>query len=155
VFKERRLLVDYFRRAYQALRPRGLMILDSFGGDGAMRALVERRRVRGMKTYAGARVPPFTYVWEQKSFNPVDHGFRAAIHFELDDGRVLKNAFTYDWRLWSLPEMDDALREAGFANVQVHVQAWDDQRNQPINIYRRRGSFENQEAWLAYIVAVK
>jgi hypothetical protein len=51
--------------------------------------------------------------------------------------------------------MDDVLREAGFASVQVHVQGWDEERNQPLSIYRRRGSFENQEAWLAYIVAVK
>ena len=42
-----------------------------------------------------------------------------------------------------------------FADVQVHVQAWDDQRNQPLSIYRRRGRFENQEAWLAYIVGMR
>jgi hypothetical protein len=155
VFKRRPQLVDYLRRSCRALAPRGLMFLDAFGGEGAMRTLIERRRVRGLRTYAGQRIPPFTYVWEQKSFNPVDHGLRAAIHFELEDGRRLRNAFTYDWRLWTLPEIDEALREAGFSSVQVHVQAWDDQRNQPINLYRRRGRFENQEAWLAYIVGVK
>ena len=155
VFKRRPQLVDYLRRAHRTLSPRGLMFLDAFGGEGAMRSLSERRRVRGMRAYAGTPVPTFTYVWEQKSFNPVDNGLRAAIHFELEGGRTLRNAFTYDWRMWSLPEIDEALRDAGFADVEVHVQAWDEERNQPLNIYRRRGRFENQEAWLAYIVGVK
>jgi SAM-dependent methyltransferase len=155
VFKRRAALVDYLRRCRRALAPGGLLFLDAFGGEGAMRSLTETRRVRGMRTYAGNRVPPFTYIWEQKSFNPVDHHLRAAIHFRLEDGRTLRNAFTYDWRMWGLPELDEALRDAGFADVHVYVQGWDDERDQPLNIYRRRGRFENQEAWLAYIVGVR
>ena len=155
VFKQRAALVNYFRRARQRLRPGGLLFLDSFGGEGAMKALTETRRVRGARTYAGERVPPFTYVWEQKSFNPVDHHLLSRIHFRVDEGRQIRNAFTYDWRLWTLPEITEAVREAGFADAQVYVQAWDDALHQPLNIYRRRGRFENQEAWLAYIVGVK
>jgi len=155
VFKRRRDLVGYFRRARAHLRPKGLMFLDSFGGDGAMNALSESRRVRGGRTYAGERVPPFRYTWEQKSFNPIDHHLLCYIHFEVDGGRRFRRAFTYDWRLWSLPEIDEALREAGFVDVLVYVQAWDDERHQPTNIYQRRGGFENQQTWLAFIVAVK
>ena len=155
VFKRRAELVDYFRHARRHLRPRGLLFLDSFGGEGAMKALIESRRVRGARTYAGERVPPFTYIWEQKSFNPVDHHLLSHIHFRLESGRQIRRAFTYDWRLWTLPEIDEALRAAGFADVHVYVQAWDEDRNQPLNIYRRRGRFENQEAWLAYIVGVR
>jgi SAM-dependent methyltransferase len=155
VFKRRAQLLDYFRRCRRALAPGGLLFLDAFGGEGAMRSLTETRRVRGQRTYGGERIEPFTYVWEQKSFNPVDHHLRAAIHFRLDDGRTRRNAFTYDWRMWGLPELDEALREAGFSDAQVYVQAWDDERNQPLNIYRRRGRFENQEAWLAYVVGVR
>jgi SAM-dependent methyltransferase len=155
VFKRRAQLLRYFRRVRRSLAPGGLLFLDAFGGEGAMRALIESRRMRGSRNHAGGRVPPFTYVWEQKSFNPLDHHLRAAIHFRLGDGQTLRNAFTYDWRMWGLPELDEGLREAGFADVHVYVQAWDDERNQPLNIYRRRGRFENQEAWLAYIVGVR
>ena len=155
VFRERRTLLSYFRRVRRTLARRGLLFLDAFGGEGAMRALVERRHVRGMRTWSGEKVRPFTYVWEQKSFNPVDARLRAAIHFRLKDDREVRDAFTYDWRMWSLPELDDLLREAGFADVHVYVQGWDDERHQPLSIYRRRGRFENQEAWLAYIVGVK
>jgi SAM-dependent methyltransferase len=154
VFKRRPQLIDYFRSVRRALAPRGLMVLDAFGGDRTLRTLKERRRVRGIRTFAGDRIPPFTYEWEQKSFNPIDYNLKAAIHFELDDGTVLRNAFTYDWRVWSLPEVDEALREAGFSDVHVYVQGWDEDRNEALDVYRRRIQFENQEAWLALIVGV-
>lgn len=155
VFKRRPQLLDYLRSAWRSLAPRGLMVLDAFGGDRTLRTLVERRRVRGIRTRAGDRIPPFTYIWEQKSFNPVDYGLHAAIHFELDDGKTMRNAFTYDWRVWSLPEIDEALREAGFRDVRIYVQGWDEERNEALDVYRRRVRFENQEAWLALIVGLK
>lgn len=155
VFKQRAQLVDYFRSVRRSLAPRGLMVLDAFGGDRTLREMVERRRVRGIRTRTGERVPAFTYIWEQKSFNPIDYNLRAAIHFELDDGTELRNAFKYDWRVWGLPEIDEALREAGFAEVHVYVQGWDDETNKALSVFRRRVRFVNQEAWLAFIIGVK
>jgi SAM-dependent methyltransferase len=154
-FQRRRDLIGYLRAARGALRPDGLLFLDGFGGEGAAKPLVERRVVRGQRGFDGERVPPFGYVWEQRSFNPVNHHLLCHIHFHLADGRQLRRAFTYDWRMWTLPELDDALREAGFRDVRVYVQGWDDDAHQPLHVYRRRRRFENQEAWLAYIVGVK
>ena len=34
----------------------------------------------------------------------------------------MNKAFTYDWRYWSLPELTELLKEAGFADAQVF---WD------------------------------
>lgn len=33
----------------------------------------------------------------------------------------MRNAFVYDWRLWSIPELRDAMRDAGFASSEVHA----------------------------------
>lgn len=155
VFHRRSELLDYFRRARRGLRPGGLLVLDSFGGEGCMRALTERRRVRGRRTYAGERVAPFTYTWEQRSYNPVDHHLVAYIHFAPDGHRAMRRAFKYDWRLWTLPEIRELLLEAGFHDALVYVQGWDEDKNQPLSIFRRRGRFENQEAWLACLVGVR
>jgi SAM-dependent methyltransferase len=155
VFHSRAELVDYFQRVRRALRPGGLLVLDSFGGEGCMRALIEHRRVRGRRTYAGERVGPFTYTWEHKSYNPVDHHLLAYIHFKPDGHRAMPRAFKYDWRLWTLPEIQEMLREAGFRDALVYVQGWDSEKNQPLSVFRRRGRFENQEAWLANIVGVR
>jgi hypothetical protein len=57
--------------------------------------------------------------------------------------------------MWTLPELDDALREAGFSDVHVYVQGWDEARNRPLDVFRRRSEFANQDAWLTFVVGVR
>ncbi|HET8733490.1 MAG TPA: class I SAM-dependent methyltransferase, partial [Anaeromyxobacteraceae bacterium] len=128
--------------ARTSLAPGGVLLLDLYGGWLAQKPLVERRRLRG-----GA-----TYVWEQVSFEPISHRLRCAIHFQLKDGRVLRNAFRYDWRLWSLPEVADLLREAGFSGVEV---LWDVEPPGVEPRYVPRRTARNQGGWLAYVVATR
>jgi len=154
IFREREDLVDYLRAARRSLRNDGMMVLDLFGGETMGSTMTEKRWVRGEHDYAGRRVPAFRYVWEQRAFNPVDHSITCHIHFEkLPGGREIRRAFTYHWRLWTVPELRDALREAGFREVHVYVQGWDDALGEPTSAYHRRVRFENQLGWLAYIVA--
>jgi SAM-dependent methyltransferase len=155
VFHERRDLVAYFRAARRGLAEDGLLFVNAFGGTGAMDTLTETRRIAASRGPDGEAVPPFTYVWEHAAFNPVDHRLLCHIHFRLRDGRALERAFTYDWRMWTLPEIRDALLEAGFADVQVYVEGWDDARNAPDEVYRRRTRFEQQDGWLAVVVGVR
>lgn len=152
VLRKREGLLRYFRAARRSLRPGGVLVLNAFGGTEAMGTLTERRRLPASRSAEGEAVPPFTYVWEQSSFNPVDHDLRCAIHFELSPRRVLRRAFTYHWRLWTLPEIREVLAEAGFRDAAVYVEDWDERRNRPGDVYRRRVRFENQEGWLAYVV---
>lgn len=108
-FKERGVLLRYLASARRALRPGGFLVADMFGGPSCMEVLVETRRVGG-----------FTYEWEQSSFDPISNHLVAHIGFRFRDGSRLRRAFTYDWRLWSLPEMRDALREVGFRETEVY-----------------------------------
>lgn len=155
VFKERAELVRYFQAARRSLAPDGLLIVNAFGGSEAMGRLVERRRIAPSAGLDGRRVPAFTYVWEQASYNPIDHRLVCHIHFRLADGSWMRRAFTYDWRLWTLPEIADALRDAGFRGVEFYVEGWDERRNRPDQIYHRRRRFENQEGWLACVVGLR
>jgi SAM-dependent methyltransferase len=155
VFHRRRELVGYFRAARRGLAPGGLMFANAFGGSEATGTLTESRRIPASQAADGRRVPPFTYVWEQARFNPVDHRLLCHIHFRLVDGRMRRRAFTYDWRLWTLPEIVDAMREAGFADARVYAEGWDDARHAPDDVYRRRVRFEQQESWLAVVVGVR
>lgn len=155
VFHERRELVRYFRAVHASLRPRGMFVCNAFGGTGALQPLVERTRVPAGNTLEGERRPAFTYVWEQERFNPIDHDLQCSIHFELAGGKRMRRAFTYDWRLWTLPELTDALREAGFKAVHFYVEGWDEKRDRPDDTFRLRERFENQEGWLACAVALR
>jgi len=157
VFKRRNELRSYLEATRRRLRPGGLLFLDAYGGTGAICPDTERRRIAPCAAFDGTRVPGFVYVWEQVSFNPVDHATVCHIHFRVrQNGRVqeMRRAFTYDWRLWTLPELREILLEAGFRDVLVYVEGWDDEANESDGVYRLRRQFENQIGWVAYVVGV-
>ncbi len=142
-FKERTELLEYLRAVHSALRGDGLLALEHYGGTEAVVAIEERREV-----------DDFVYVWEQESFNPITHETRCHIHFELPGGERLERAFSYDWRLWTLPELRDAMIEVGFAAVEVYWERVDDE-GEGTGEYELTEAEENQEGWLVYVVGLK
>ena len=153
IFHEREQLLGYFRRARAALKDDGVLFLDSFGGQDAMSAEIERRRISGEYAPNGKKLAPFHYSWHQASFNIIDHHLLCHIHFRLKDGTKIKKAFTYDWRLWTLPELSEVLVEAGFAKVEVFLESWDDEKNETDGVFRKRKKMDNQAGWIAYVAA--
>src|SRR5690606_1458381 len=92
VFKTRAEMQAYADNVYRSLKPGGLLVIDAWGGSEVQQPHVERRRLKD----------GVTYVWDQVAFDPITHDIECRIHFEFRDGRVpLRNAFTYDWRLWT------------------------------------------------------
>ncbi|MFW5878829.1 MAG: class I SAM-dependent methyltransferase, partial [Myxococcota bacterium] len=79
VFKKRTELVRYFRGARASLGPEGLFVLDLLGGPDAQCTLEESKTL-----------PGFKYLWEQATFNPIDHHMTCAIHFSFPDGSRLR-----------------------------------------------------------------
>jgi SAM-dependent methyltransferase len=140
-FLEKHSLVAYFAAARAGLKPHGLFVLDAFGGPEAMMELEESRRKKG-----------FTYVWEQESFDPISHALRAHITFRFPDGSAKRRAFSYDWRLWTLPELREALEAAGFRAVRFYFETIG--RNGRGNgIFRETRRAEACESFVCCIVA--
>ena len=108
-FKTREEMRGYFARVHEALNSDGVFFLDAFGGPDASDLTKEKTKIDG-----------FTYVWEQAEFEPVTSRILCHIHFKFPDGSKIKRAFTYDWRLWTLPELRELLTEAGFSKVRVY-----------------------------------
>jgi len=154
VFHERRGLLEYFRAVRRSLRAGGLFFLTVFGGSEALGTLTETRTIPASYDADGNRVPRFTYVWEQKRFNVIDHRLLCHIHFKFRDGSMMKRAFTYDWRLWTLPEVREVLAEAGFARSLVYIEGWDEVRDKSDDVFRLRTRFPNQEGWLSIVVGI-
>lgn len=152
VFKARQELRAYLEQVRSSLLPGGMLFLDIFGGTEAVCEAVEKRKIEPSKAFDGTSVPRFTYVWDQASYNPVDHHIVCHIHFKLRDGKKIRRAFTYDWRLWTIPELRELLAEAGFAASEVYVEGWDEETEDTDGIFRRRVRFENQAGWVAYVV---
>jgi hypothetical protein len=93
-------------------------------------------------------------VWDQAKFNPITNEITCYIHFEFPDGNGMRRAFTYHWRLWSLVEVCEALREAGFQTADVYWEG-EGEDGEGDGVFRRTTRAENCPGWIAYIVAAK
>jgi hypothetical protein len=96
----------------------------------------------------------FTYVWDQNHVNPITGDVINYIHFEFPNGSKITRAFTYEWRLWTLPEIQDVLLESGFSKVVVYWEGTDNE-GEGDGVWKidRRG--EACAGWVAYIAAMK
>jgi hypothetical protein len=141
LFKSRQSLVQYFRNCRGALSANGVLAVDAFGGPFHEEPHVHTRRVPGL-----------SYFFEQETFDPVTRNARFSIHFKPTRGRMHRAAFSYDWRMWSIPEIRDAMVDAGFAHTQVY---WEGTTRAGLGngVFSRKESGEPCQAWVAYVVA--
>jgi len=118
-------LLTYFRRSKARLDAGntgfggGIFACDIYGGPNAY-------RLGGLaRVHLGRTNELIHYYWSQDSGDPMTGLVRNSISFKVQIGgeivAELPNAFTYYWRLWSLPELCDSLNEAGFTSVQAYA----------------------------------
>jgi hypothetical protein len=109
----------YCRQARAMTAAPGIFVMDLQGGATMEKALTQR-----------TRLPSCDYLWSQDGFDPVSRLISCHIGFRLRGRRgapppptppALRRAFSYRWRLWTLPEVCDMLRQAGFASTHVWV----------------------------------
>lgn len=110
-------LVRYLKHVRRCLRPGGVMVFDFFGGPGAMRPMVQRREHVTAGDVDDPTLEPFGYEWEQRRYDPATGRIECRIHFEVNHGSRLDDAFVYDWRLWQPQELVEAMTDAGFRDV--------------------------------------
>jgi hypothetical protein len=127
-----------------SLAPGGIFVLDCYGGWENQHPKKERRTI---KCPAGK----FGFVWEHADFNPIDNRATCHIHFEFKKGKRWKRAFSYDFRLYSLAEVHDALMASGFTTIEI---LWDVAEDESAGSdYQSTTRAENCPVWIAYIVA--
>lgn len=141
VFRTRDDMRGYFSSVKRSMKRDGLFFVDLYGGHESFRPTREPRRLRG-----------FTYVWDQAAVDPIDHSVTNYIHFEFPDGTRMRRAFTYEWRLWTIPEIRELLEEAGFSKTTVY---WEDgdAKGRGTGVFRPKSTAEQEAAWVAYVMA--
>ncbi len=143
VFKKRSQLRAYFSNVFNSLRKKGLFVLDVFGGTQCTDAIEDKEKR-----------PGFTYFWDQESFDPVTNEALFHIHFQLNGSKKIENVFTYDWRMWSIPELRDLLDEVGFKRTHIYWEGTT-RNGQGDGKFSRTEQGEACLSWIAYIVAEK
>lgn len=134
IYKTRTKLREYLRHAHRCLNPGGMLLLDVYGGPGAMRSGEDARPFGD-----------FEYRWQQEPYDPLTGRVVNHIHFRFPDGSALERAFSYDWRLWSLVELRELLAEAGFEETMICFES-------PEGLTDELDTAE-YDAWVAYLIA--
>lgn len=142
LFKKRNDLKKYFSNVYRDLNKNGLFIIDIFGGTQCTDAITDKRRIKN-----------FTYFWDQKFFDPVTGEADFAIHFKYKN-KMYKDVFTYEWRLWTIPELTEIMQDAGFKDVKVYWEGTT-KKGEGNGIFKPVKTGEACESWVAYVVGVK
>jgi len=145
IFNTRDSLREYFQKAREALVDDGVIFLDMFGGPEAQEETKEKTK---------HKKHGFSYIWHQETFHPVTHFIRCHIHFKFRDGSKMKKAFTYEWRLWTAPEILEVLAEAGFTKSKIYWEG-SDEDGDGNGVFTPEDKGEADLAWIAYIVAEK
>jgi len=147
LFLKRHQLREYFENALDGLVSDGILFLDAYGGYEAPMVLTEPRECQD---HDGN---DFTYIWDQAEFNPIDSCMTCHIHFEFPDKSRMEQAFSYHWRLWTLPELREILYEAGFSKVDIYWEGTDEEKNEGNGIYTPSETGDADPGWVCYIVA--
>lgn len=142
IFKHRDELVAYFKRVRASLHDKGLFVTDAYGGWDAQKVMQDKRKCQG-----------FTYIWDQAAYNPIDDAATCHIHFRFPDGTLMKKAFTYDWRLWTLGGIRDAMTSAGFRETEVYWEGTT-KNGEGDGVFRKAVTGENCSSWTAYVVGI-
>lgn len=155
-------LTRYFEHARRALADDGVLILNAFGGPGAMRAHTDRHTITPQRERGRSEaLPVFQYQWQQRGYDACSGRIDCRIHFEVADPsspaatRRIDDAFRYDWRLWTLPELIQALRDAGFRRAQVWRHMLQDHRGGQRVFLGPVRSIRDTETWVAYVVGLR
>ena len=143
LFMDRSTMVDYFCSVKDSLEETGIFFLDAFGGYEAAKELKEERECDG-----------FTYIWDQASFNPINSEMQCYIHFKTADGVEYNKAFSYYWRLWTLPELKELLYEAGFSQVDIYWEGTDEKTGEGDGHFKPSKIGTADAGWVCYIVAL-
>jgi hypothetical protein len=143
VLKSRALMKAYFKNVFGSLNQNGVFVLDLFGGSLCQNSNEEKTKLKG-----------FTYYWHQESFDPVTQYAKFNIHFRIKGQPREERVFSYDWRMWTIPELRELLEEVGFKKTHVYWEGTT-RKGEGDGQFRRTEKGEACEAWIAYIAAEK
>ncbi|MBC6416145.1 MAG: class I SAM-dependent methyltransferase [Bdellovibrionales bacterium] len=140
--KTQNLMLKYFKNVHKSLYKKGLFILDVMGGPDCEKIIEEERKYK-----------TFTYFWDQDYFDPIQREGHYHIHFKRKGERKRLKQFSYNWRLWTIPELKQLLLSAGFSEVYVY---WEqsDKKGEGNGVFKKTKKAETCDSWIAYLVSI-
>lgn len=143
-FKQREVLLSYFKNVYKRLKKDGIFVTDSVGGPSCQEPNEE------FTDYGD-----FIYFWDQDSYDFITQEANFYIHFQKKGQKKVEKVFRYDWRLWTLREVRDLMEEVGFKKTHVYWEKPDEKGDGSGEFVPMENAEEALDSWVAYIVGEK
>lgn len=143
IFKDRSMMKSYLHNCHATLNSGGILISDIFGGSRCFEANEEETVHKD-----------FSYYWDQESFDPITNHAMFHIHFKPKGQKKIEKVFSYDWRMWSIPEIREMMMETGFRKTHVYWECTT-KSGEGDGVFTRSEKGEECEAWIAYVVGEK
>ena len=109
--------------------------------------------VKGEKKPVG-----FDYIYEQATWEPETRQQTVKVHFRFEDDSWIREAFTYDWRVWNFNELQRCMKAVGFARTAVFIDGYDEDHNYRHNVAPTQDweeQVKEEEFYSGYVVAYK
>jgi len=143
LFKRRSEMKAYFQSCLNHVKKNGILVLDLFGGSACYAPNEEM-----------TALPKFNYYWDQESFDPITNEAHFHIHFKVKGQKKTERVFSYDWRMWSIPELRELLLEVGFARTHVYWEGTT-KKGEGDGKFTRTEKGEDCQSWIAYLISEK
>lgn len=174
-FHDRNALLRYLRGVRTSLTRGGVFVADMYGGADAFTPMKLTR------TRRGPRDERVEYTWEQREADALTGLVLDTLSFRVwpspgakstdrpkrrsvarasvnhptrpsaPRAREFSDAFVYRWRLWSIPELRDAARDAGFHKFEVYDELADAVDSEGRAYVRPVDEGELDRNWVVYI----
>lgn len=141
IFKKRKEILKYFSSVKKSLKSRGVFFIDCFGGSECYAPVEEE-----------TEFDHFSYFWDLHSFDPISNHVIYYIHFKEKKKPKKEKVFSYDWRMWSIPELKELLLEAGFDHVTIYWEG-DDEDGSGDGEFSPCQSVDQCDSWVVYLAA--
>ncbi|MEZ4873308.1 MAG: class I SAM-dependent methyltransferase [Bdellovibrionales bacterium] len=142
IFKKREQLREYFKNSQKTLNKDGIFVVDCFGGSQCMEPNEEETEHKGFSYFGIKKVS--TRLQMKLNF----------IFTLKEKVKKREQVFSYDWRMWSIPEVREVMLEAGFKDTAVYWEGTDED-GEGDGEFSRVDKGEECESWVAYIVGLK
>lgn len=146
IFKTRAELRSYFENCYRRLPEGGVFICDCFGGPDSFQSIEEETEVEGSED--------FSVFWDQEWFDPINNLTQYYLHFQPKGDKKYERVFSYNWRMWSIPEIREIMIEAGFKKTYVYWEGTEDGKGDGEFVQMDKTT-EDCDSWIVMIAAQK
>lgn len=147
ILHKRKDLVKYFNNVYSGLNKNGIYILDFFGGS----------HIYETKAFTSFKRKDYYQMFGEQ-VNILNNVTKCSLRFKIGNKKKFEPLFHYDFRVYTILELREALEEVGFNKFKVYVKECTEEESDDYHEYEEIDIdgeyFVEEERYNGFIIAI-